>query len=162
MSSQRLVAVRLAQPALSNVWWPFAPSGLDERHEKALTLWFNSTLGLILVTGHRTPTEGPWVQFKKPALQELPTLDVRQLTDHQLTILAGCYDAVAEEALLPLQSMATDANRGLIDRAFSQAFSLPPLGGLRGLLAQEPVIANTRLEPDQAQLPPETDQLALL
>jgi hypothetical protein len=92
LNTQRLFAVRLPDAALSNVWWPIALKAPNEQAEKALALWLNSTLGILSAIGHRVPTEGSWVQFKKPVLRALPVLDVRALNSQQLTHLAGLYD----------------------------------------------------------------------
>jgi hypothetical protein len=66
LNTQRLTAVLLSEPVLSNVWWPLKlRDGLDDRHAKVLTLWLNSTLGLFLLLANRVETRGAWVQFKK-------------------------------------------------------------------------------------------------
>ena len=72
LNTQRVFAIRLPDRALSNVSWPFWMNEANEKAEKALVLWINSTLGILLAVGHRVPTQGPWVQFKKPVLAALP------------------------------------------------------------------------------------------
>src|SRR5581483_8976499 len=52
LNSQCLAAVRLPQLALSNTWWPLRLHGNDERREKALVLWCNSTMGLVNLIAH--------------------------------------------------------------------------------------------------------------
>jgi hypothetical protein len=90
--TQRLVAVQLPESALSNVWWPYRLRKPNEVAEKALVLCLNSTLGIMTFFGHRAPTRGPWVDFKKPLLAALPVLDVLALGKQQLTRLASLYD----------------------------------------------------------------------
>ncbi len=75
LNTQRLFAVRLTQRALSNVWWPFSYHIDNETIEKAMAIWFNSTLGILAALTSRVPTRGPWVQFKKPVLREVPVLN---------------------------------------------------------------------------------------
>jgi hypothetical protein len=79
LKTQRLTAVHVTERVLSNVWWPFALHKNDERAEKALALWLNSTLGMLLLFAHREETRGAWVAFKKPVLEAIPTLDVNGL-----------------------------------------------------------------------------------
>jgi len=143
--TQRLIETGLDSAALSNVWWPAALRTENERHEKALVLWFNSTLGLLLSIGLRVPTRGPWVQFKKPTLEAMPVLDVRTLDKKQLNTLATAFDDIAKHPLESLPNMATDETRIAIDVALEHVLDLPDLIPLRALLAREPVVCNASL-----------------
>jgi hypothetical protein len=143
--TQRLLAVRLPQRALSNVWWPFWMNEANEEAEKALVLWLNSTLGIMTVFGHRVPTRGPWVEFKKPVLAALPVLNVCALQPRQLSMMAGLYDQVSERELGTLQLMETDETRIAIDIGIAQIIGLPDLTPLRTLLGQEPIVCGTVL-----------------
>jgi hypothetical protein len=125
---------------LSNVWWPLALRQASEEDEKALTLWLNSTLGLIMVWAHREETEGAWVDFKKPVLSAMPTLDVTALSAVQVDALVGAYDRLCREPLLPFPQMAQDPVRKAIDEAIAQALGLPDYNVLRDLLAREPIV----------------------
>jgi hypothetical protein len=109
--------------------------------EKTLVLWFNSTLGLLILVANREETEGPWVQFKKPVLKKMPVLDLRNISRKRLARLASCYDDLANSALLPLPLMWKDPVRGKIDGALSESLGLPDVSIIRQLLAQEPVIS---------------------
>jgi hypothetical protein len=144
-NTQRLLAVRLTEPSLSNVWWPFRLREDDEYIEKALVLWLNSTLGLIMAMSHRVPTEGAWVQFKKPVLEMMPVLDMWRLSAHQIMQLADVFDAISDEVFLPLPQMANDEVRAVIDQSISDVLDLPPLDQLRQTLAREPVISLQQL-----------------
>jgi N-6 DNA methylase len=125
--TQRVCAVYLPERSLSNVWWPTALYSDDIRHDKALALWMNSTLGLLMFTGHRVPTRGPWVQFKKPLLEHLPVLDIRKLDNNALRNLASAYDSLSTTPLEPIPELATDEARIRIDGAIRHALSLPNL-----------------------------------
>lgn len=138
--TQRLVAVRLPNEALSNVWWPLKLCNGSEDHEKMLALWLNSTLGLITLLSHRVPTRGPWVQFKKADLGRVKVLDLATLSPSEVTTLVDAYDELQHETLLPLPQMAHDDTRAKIDAAFERALQLPSLEVLRQALAREPVV----------------------
>jgi hypothetical protein len=141
LNTQRLTAVLLPEPVLSNVWWPLKlRDGLDDRHAKVLTLWLNSTLGLLLLLANRVETRGAWVQFKKETLHNLPVLDVRKLKAGQLKRLTDAFDRLAKVPLRPLPQMAEDEGRAAIDDAIRRALNLGDLTKLRHALAREPVI----------------------
>ncbi|MEW5994118.1 MAG: hypothetical protein AB1744_06955, partial [Candidatus Zixiibacteriota bacterium] len=59
LNTQGLVAIQVDKPALSSVWWPVALKRklATKGREKALTVWLNSTLGLILLLTRRVETE---------------------------------------------------------------------------------------------------------
>jgi hypothetical protein len=139
-NTQRLIAVRLPKNALSNVWWPFVSKDDNEQAEKALTLWLNSTIGLIIALAHREETEGAWIDFKKPVLAGLPVLAVRNLEADKLKVLSDTYDKLRKEELLPFPNMANDVTRNAIDGAVTQVLGLPDISILREMLAREPVV----------------------
>ena len=140
LKTQRLVAVRLDVPVLSNVWWPMRLLEQNDDCEKTLALWLNSTLGLLILLSHREETRGAWVKFKKPVLSEIAVLDVRALSPEQIRRLVNAYDTLSTQPLLPFPEMANDPIRKAMDAAVSEALSLPDLSVLRNLLAQEPVV----------------------
>lgn len=144
LNTQRLVAVRLDQQILSNVWWPLALERPNPAIEKALVLWLNSTLGLLVLLSHREETEGAWVSFKKPVLRDMPILDARSLNDNQLATLTDAYNRLCGETMLPFPEMAQDPVRVEIDGVIAEVLGLPRFDALRELLAREPVVC---LEP---------------
>jgi hypothetical protein len=142
LNTHRLTAGWTDRPVLSNVWWPCRPRSPDigpaeEKMEKGLCIWLNSTLGLIVLLAHRTETQGAWVDFKKPTLEDMPVpgRDV-------LRSLAACFGRLRNRKLLPLSRLAGDPVRAEIDRAVEAALGLPrdALRDLRELLAREPVL----------------------
>jgi hypothetical protein len=140
LNTQRLVAARTETPVLSNVWWPVRLLDQNDDCEKALILWLNSTLGLLLLLSQREETQGAWVKFKKPVLAEMPVLDVRVLGVDQMKYLVGAYNTLSKRPLLPFPKMANDPVRKAMDAAVSKALGLPDLSVLRNLLGQEPVV----------------------
>jgi hypothetical protein len=142
LKTKTLVAVRLNEKVLSDVWWPFAfkKPGLGEQAEKALVLWLNSTLGVILLLAHREETRGAWVQFKKPVLGSMPVIDLGGLSSKRLKKLASAYEELKDSPLQPLPNMGTDSMRARIDSSVCEALNLPPIDAIRRLLGQEPLI----------------------
>lgn len=153
LNTKYVASVLLEQPVLADVWWPFSirrvhtlerqdqiPSEIDWRSYKALALWLNSTLGLLILLTHRVDTEGAWVQFKKPLLARMPVLDVLNITDIQLDALANGYDNLCQQELRPFQNMDQDPVRSEVDRVIGSTCGLPDVTPVRNMLAREPIV----------------------
>jgi hypothetical protein len=76
LSTYTVLATYLSEPVLSNVWWPIK---VEDEIGKALAVWLNSTFGLLLLLSMAVVTRGPWVDFKKEYLQEMPVLNIQRL-----------------------------------------------------------------------------------
>ncbi|RQV95236.1 hypothetical protein EH220_06460 [bacterium] len=145
LNTQCVVAVCITKKSLSNVWWPFSTESYDGRIEAAIALWQNSYLGLLTLLAHRVPTEGPWVQIKKPIYESLPILDFRKLSELQLQGFADAYEGLADQSLLPLSQMEQDQTRIAIDDTISEILKIPKMDRMREALAREPVICGQPL-----------------
>ena len=143
LDTARVVAMRIGNSVLSNVWWPVNVEEVS--YEKALAVWLNSSLGVLTILAQRTSTEGGWVSIKKADLEQLPMLDLRAITPEQLQGLSQLFDDVAEDEFERLPAMAECAARSRLDDGLSEILRLPNLDGLRRLLASEPVVSNRRL-----------------
>ena len=143
--TQSVLAVGFEEKVLGNTWWAFNDSQFDEPQRKTLLLWLNSTLSLLFYYGRRTVTRSAWMQMKKPAWESMPVLDVRSLTQEQLTTLANAYDAVASKSLAPLAQLDDDPVRISIDEALCTVLGLPSLAPVRALLAREPGLTGRRV-----------------
>ena len=125
------------KPVLGNTWWALKTEISPERR-KALLLWFNGSLSLLAFFGSRVATRSAWMQMKKPAWAAMPMLDVRVLSDAQVSSLAAAYDALCDRELLARAKLNVDPARRAIDEALSAALGLPDLAPLREMLAREP------------------------
>ena len=143
LNTARIVAMRSAVNVLSNVWWPVSVG--DESIEKALTVWLNSSLGLLSIIAQRTSTEGGWVALKKADLQPLPVLDARRLSPAQRQNLSHLFDQMTDAEFERLPAMHHDPARRALDKGLAQILHLPNLATLRHLLATDPSISNHRL-----------------
>jgi hypothetical protein len=145
LNTKAVTAIRVSHRVLADVWWPLVfkdKTNIDQR-EKALVIWLNSTPALVLLVGHREETQGPWVQFKKPVLENLPVLDVQALDKSAVEALASVFDAVSKRQMRPFPRMANDPVRAEIDRVVSHVLGLPSLDGLREMLSHEPIFSLT-------------------
>lgn len=137
-NTQRLIAAGFPRAVLGNTWWGFDDAELSDAQRKALVLWLNSSLSVLLYYGRRAITEGAWMQMKKPAWASMPVLDVRGLSDATLDGLAAAYDRLADKELQPIAMLDTDRVRGEIDSTLTEALGTPGVAALRELLAREP------------------------
>ncbi len=140
-----VLTVGFEEKVLGNTWWAFNDSQLDEPQRKALLVWLNSTLSLLFYFGRRTVTRSAWMQMKQPAWESMPVLDVRSLTQEQLTILANAYDEAASKSLAPLAQLDADPVRISIDEALCAVLGLPSLVPVRALLAREPGLSGRKI-----------------
>ena len=136
--TQKVIATGFQKKVLGNTWWAFDNGELTSEQNKALLLWFNSTLGLLFYFGRRAITRSAWIQMKKPAWQTMSVLNVRKLNSAQLLCLAESYDQIASKSLCPLAQLDTDPIRIQIDDAICEVLQLPALHTVRELLVSEP------------------------
>ena len=93
LNTVRVVAMQAEESVPASMWWPVRIE--DPMLERALTVWLNSSFGLLTLLAVRNTTRGPWVQLKKADLNEVPVLDVRRLSSVQLQELSGLFDQLA-------------------------------------------------------------------
>ena len=143
LNTARVVSMQAEVNCLGRMWWPVQVH--DENFEKALAIWFNSSMGLLTLFTTRNTTMGPWVQLKKADLNDMPTLDLYALKPDQLQEMAQLFDELADAEFERLPAMADCPARQRLDRGLADILSLPDLSALRRLLATEPVVSNQRL-----------------
>ena len=67
------------EPVLSNVFWEVKT--VSRSWDKALAVFLNSSLGILVRLATRNTTEGSWSGLKKADLKEMPVLDVRAIPE---------------------------------------------------------------------------------
>lgn len=145
INTQRVTAIRLDSRILSNVWWPFLLFDETEDAEKILTLWMNSTLGLLILLAHRQEVQGSWIAFQKPILNALPVLNLSMLPPEKIRALTEAHDLLALETILPFPDLIRDGTRQRIDDAIAEVLDLPDISVLRELLSREPIVSSSPL-----------------
>ena len=143
LNTARVSAMCAGTSVLSNVWWPISTN--SRLYDKALTVWLNSSLGLLTLLATRNTTRGSWVKFKKSDLRSMPVLDARALPPAQLQNLAQLFDRMSNAEFDRLPAMHHCPARRHLDESLSRILNLPNLTTLRHLLATEPTISNQRL-----------------
>jgi hypothetical protein len=137
-NTHRVLAVGFGKKVLGNTWWALNLNRIGPQQEKALLLWLNSSLSLVLFFGRRVITQGAWMQMKKPAWESMPVLDVRALSPKQTKTLATAYDSLSTQELKPLAQLKSDGVRILIDQAIRKTLGIPDFSFVPELLDREP------------------------
>jgi len=128
-------------------WLSISLSSAEQ--EKALVLWANTSLGLLLRWWHSNKQQSGRGRIGKTALQTLPILDVTALKPSQLDEAVKLFDAMSGKQLLPLHEIDRDPVRKELDEKFVRnvlglAESFIKSGGpvelLRMKLSREPSI----------------------
>lgn len=88
----------------------------DERHDYAFAVWGNSTLGLLTHWWHSSRQQSSKAGMTIRTAETLPILDLRDLTDAQLTTAREIFDDFRERDLKPAYLADADENRALLDR----------------------------------------------
>ncbi len=122
-------------------------------HEKALALWGNTLLGLLMFWWHSSKQHPGRGILTKTTLATLPILDVTALSDAQLQRAVQIFDDTCQLPLKPLHELDIDENRKILDRRFyGEVLGLPaaifadggPLDILRQKLSREPSIRGSK------------------
>ena len=120
------------------------------RREIALTLWCNSTLGMLLHANHSNRAQDGRGTGSKGMLETLTVLDVRGLAAWQLDGAQGIWRDFRERKFQPFHCLAVDPARTELDRRIvSDLLGLgddaqAAVARLRRLLASEPSIHGSK------------------
>ena len=114
-NSQPLTAAITEQESMGGRAWPnvlFANNGFDY----PFALWSNSTLGLLLFWWHSNRQQSGRGTTSIRAVESLPVLDFRELSDDQLVMAELIFDEFRDKELKPAYLADADPNRALLDR----------------------------------------------
>lgn len=141
----RVAAVMLQEQAVGSRWTPCRPYEPDIT--KALCLYLNSTLGLLLLLGARDNRVPSYPSFSLDTLRSLAVPDFSKLGQKERDLLDNQFDWLASNPLMPFPRMHEDPVRSQIDEAITQAFGIDPAWAatVRNQLAREPSVTDARL-----------------
>jgi hypothetical protein len=132
-------------------WLSVSLESLEQ--EKALVLWANTSLGLLLYWWHANKQQSGRGTIGKEALHDLCVLDVKALTPDQLKRAVKVFDEMCFKEMLPFHAIDKDPVRKELDERFArEVLGMPEAvlapGGaldvLRMKLAQEPSIRGNK------------------
>ena len=88
----------------------------DSRFDYAFVVWGNSTLGLLSWWWHSNRQQSSKARLTIRMAESLPILDLRTLTDDQLSTAQEIFDGFRHRDLMPAYLADADPNRALLDR----------------------------------------------
>ena len=132
LNSQPLAACWTDQKTIGGTAWPTV-SAFDSTHEKALLLWSNTTLGLLLFWWKGSRQQSGRARLTGTGLKALPVLDVRTLDSSRLEAASAIFDEFASRELLPANEAYRDAARKALDEAVLHRLLSLPKSALRSL-----------------------------
>ncbi len=153
--SQRIMATRTGVRTLGvRAWHTLLVQESDalarSRREIALTLWFNSTFGMLLHVNHSNRTQLGRGTGNKGMLETLFTLDVRKLEHWQLDEAQQIWRDFSERKFLSFHRCAVDPARIELDERIVRDMlglgedAVAAVARLRTLLASEPSIHGSK------------------
>ncbi len=113
--SQALAVAFTEQKSAGGRVWPNVIFD-DERYDYAFAIWGNSTLGLLSYWWHSNRQQSSKASTTIRAAESLPVLDLRTLTDAQLTTAETIFNDFRAQDLQPAYLADADPNRALLDR----------------------------------------------
>jgi len=147
-NSQSTAMQFTSRPTIGGRAWPSILLNSPDQ-EKVLTLWANSSLGLLLHWWHANKQQAGRGSIGVSALGSLPVLDISKLSKKALSKAVAIFDEMKSRELRPVNEIDRDSVRHEIDtRLCTEVLGLPaeiiapdgPLALLRQKLALEPSI----------------------
>ncbi|MYD91850.1 MAG: SAM-dependent DNA methyltransferase [Caldilineaceae bacterium SB0662_bin_9] len=108
-------AVFTPELSLGGRTWPTLSAGSRD-HEKALCVWFNSTLGMLVYWLESYRTQNGRGSLSVTAIPNLPALDVAKLDEGAMASAVQIFDTLKEKRLLPANEAWRDPVRQELDR----------------------------------------------
>lgn len=137
-----------ARAAIGGRAWPsITLANADE--EKALVLWGNTSLGILLHWWYANKTQAGRGSMLRSKLSTYPVLDVTRLTQSQLRRAVRVFNEMRDRGMTTIDEIDSDAVRHLLDQRFGmEVLNLPsdlfatdgPFDLLRRKMALEPSI----------------------
>ena len=155
--SQALAVAFTEFAAIGGTVWPNIGFD-DQRFDYAFAVWGNSTLGLLAYWWHSSRQQSSKARMTRLVIPNLPTLDLRALSDEQLATAQAIFDEFRDKELQPAYLADADPNRALLDRRVLcdlLGFDDGVYQGVRRLAAKwcaEPSVHGSKGRPSGARL----------
>ena len=156
-NSQPLAAAFTERECVGGTAWPNV-SFADDRFDYPFVLWCNSILGLLSFWWRANRQQSGRGRTTISAIDALPILDLRALTEAQLVKAQEIFDEFRDKELRPAYLADLDPNRALLDRRVLcdlLGFDEPVYQGVRQLAAKwcaEPSVHGGKARPKGARL----------
>ena len=149
LNTVRALSVRLELPVVGSSWSPcnFAgPAQERENWEKAVCVYFNSSLGVLAMLGNRSNRVPSYPRFSIDDMRNYPVPDFAAIGEQAVSGLAAAYDRYADAVLRPLPQLNDCPVRQGLDAAVIAALELDGelVANIRRQLAMEPSVTGQR------------------
>ena len=113
--SQALAVAFTDRESIGGRVWPNVIFS-ENQFDYAFAVWGNSTLGLLSYWWHSSRQQSSKASITIRSAESLPVLDLRCLTDEQLSKAEKIFEEFREKDLMPAYLADADPNRALLDR----------------------------------------------
>jgi len=110
LRTERLTAMISEERILATTFWEVQT---DIETAKILTLWFNSTFGVLILLSHSINSQGDRFIIKKGHLENLPVIDVRLLSDEEKENFLKLYDELKDKQFSTFPEEFELASKGM-------------------------------------------------
>ncbi len=114
LGSQPLAVAITLEPCIGGTAWP-SINFSNTRWDYAFALWGNSTLGLLSCWWHGNRQQPGRYRISRLAIETLPVLDFRTLSQAQIKIAKAIFDQFKNQHFLPAYLADSDKTRALLD-----------------------------------------------
>ncbi len=127
--TSNIIAIYSNKPVLANLFYAIRLKQIKnielEKLEKAITLWLNTTWGMLIVLVNREETGKAWTSLKMSQWRLLPIIDIYKLNKDIIERLADLFDRVSNKTLKEIPEQFNFKNidpvRLEIDKGFLKA-----------------------------------------
>ena len=151
LPSIRCISVRLDEKVLGSSWIPcklYSNSVNEQTLEKALCVYFNSSIGVLAMLGGRSNKKPTYPQFSMDDLRRIPVPDFVKMDEAKVKMMTAAYDDLCDSVLLPLPQMNECETRKTLDQAVVAALGIDAelAAAIRRELTREPSITGRPYE----------------
>ena len=145
LNVSRVSAVILPERVVGSIWTPCRVT--SPGFAKPLCLYLNSTPGLLAMLGGRDNRVPSYPSFSLDTLRSLPVPDFAEVDRGAIDHLAGWFDWLQDETLLPFPQMDADPVRRQIDDVVVKALGIDPewVATVRREMVREPSVTDRRV-----------------
>ena len=122
-TSQRLIMAYTSEPTIGGSSWPNVILR-DKAHEKALTVWLNSTFGVLtywFVAGFQQIGRG---RMSRDSFKIFPVLDLNGLNNSQINKMNKVFDDLCHREMMAVNCLDRDAVRKKLDKLLSSILGI--------------------------------------
>ena len=142
LNTASIFAVMLDSESVGTSWYSVKPRDADARQwSKAMAVYLNSTLGVLVMLGIRSPRVLSYPRYSKDALENMP---IPVLTAKKLARLVKIYERYKDDDLGLLQNPSS--TRVAIDEAVCKVFGVDTslVTTIRREISKEPMVTDRR------------------